>query len=304
MAAGIEPPATDQKLEAIAPALFSYSCEIILRMQKRTMQSQHVPLVGLGTWNMERDDRKETVRAIRRALDLGMTHVDTAELYGAGRVEEIVAEAIEGRRDEAFLVSKVMPSNASRRGTIAACERSLSRLRTDRLDCYLLHWPGSYPLEDTFAAFEELKSQGKIRAYGVSNFDEQELASAVAISRSILCNQVLHHLGERAIEHAVIPFCEKHGIAVVGYSPFGSGVFPKSAVLDQIAEAHGATARQVALAFLASTSESMFLIPKASRTSHVEDNAKAGDLVLGEDERARIDATFPRGKRRRGVPTL
>lgn len=270
-----------------------------------------VPLVGQGTWNMEGDDRAEVVRALRRGLDLGLTHVDTAELYGSGKVETIVGEAIAGRRDEAFLVSKVMPSNASRRGTIAACERSLARLGTDRLDCYLLHWPGSEPLEDTVAAFEELQRAGKIRSWGVSNFDAEELATVVGIAGEgrVACNQVLHHLQERAIEHEVLPFCAAHGIAVVGYSPFGSGRFPAKSsaggrVLEDVAKAHGATARQVVLAFLLRTGQGVFVIPKASKVAHVEDNAGAAAVSLSDDDIARIDAAFPRGARRAGVPTL
>ena len=260
---------------------------------------------------MERDDRAEVVRALRRGLELGLTHVDTAELYGSGRVEEIVGEAIAGRRDEVFLVSKVVPSNATRRGTIEACERTLKRLGTDRLDCYLLHWPGPPPFDNTIAAFEELEKSGKIRSWGVSNFDEHELADVVRIAGEgrLACNQVLHHLEERAIEHAVVPFCEKHGIAVVSYSPFGSGKFPppQSAggkVLAEIASAHGATARQVALAFLLETSPSIFVVPKASKVAKVEDNAGAGELVLSTAERARIGAAFPRGPRVAGVPML
>src|SRR5918911_2623910 len=158
-----------------------------------------VPAIGQGTWNMEHDDRREAIAALRRGLDLGLTHIDTAEMYGGGDVEEMVAEAIEGRRREVFLVSKVLPSNASRAGTIAACDRSLKRLRTEQLDCYLLHWPGRHPLEETLAGFEELKRAGKVRSYGVSNFDEKLLREAVRIAGPgrIACNQVLYHLEER-----------------------------------------------------------------------------------------------------------
>ena len=199
-----------------------------------------LPIVGQGTWQMEGDDRREAVRALRRGLDLGMTHVDTAELYGSGRVEEIVAEAIEGRRDELFLVSKVLPSNASRRGTLEACERSLRRLRTDRLDMYLLHWPGSHPLEDTIASLAELVRTGKVRFWGVSNFDVADLERALAIAgeRAIASNQVLYHLGERTIERRVVPLCARHHIAVVGYSPFGSGDFPRASSGGEIGRAH------------------------------------------------------------------
>jgi diketogulonate reductase-like aldo/keto reductase len=257
------------------------------------------------------ETRAEVVQALRRGLDLGLTHVDTAELYGGGRVESLVAEAISGRRDEVYLVSKVLPSNASRRGTMRACERSLERLKTDRLDCYLLHWPGSHPLEDTVAALEELEAAGKIRSWGVSNFDEQELAQIVGIAGEgrVACNQVLHHLEERAIEHAVVPFCEEHEIAVVSYSPFGSGRFPSARsaggrALAEVAAEVGASVRQVALAFLVQTSSSVHVIPKASRLAHVEDNAGAAELVLSDAQRAKIDAALPQGARRAGVPTL
>ncbi|HXO41616.1 MAG TPA: aldo/keto reductase [Thermoanaerobaculia bacterium] len=271
---------------------------------------RRLPVLGQGTWNMERDDRAGAIAALRRGLDLGMTHVDTAELYGGGEVEELVGEALAGRRDEVFLASKVLPENASRRGTVAACERSLARLRTDRLDLYLLHWPGRHPLRGTLAAFEELVRAGKVLSWGVSNFDEGELAAAVAIAGEgrVACNQLLYHLEERSIEHAAIPYCEEHGIAVVVYSPLGSGRFPSERsrggrVLAEIAAAHGATPSQVALAFLLRR-PSLFAIPKASRQEHVEENAAAGDLVLSEDETSRIDEAFPRGRRRPGVPTL
>jgi len=238
-----------------------------------------------------------------------MTHVDTAELYGHGRVEEIVAEAIAGRRDQVYLVSKVLPSNASRRGTIAACDKSLARLRTDRLDLYLLHWPGKHPLAHTIEAFEELAASGKIAAWGVSNFSVPDLEEALGIAGPgrIACNQVLYHLEERAIEHAVLPFCEEHQIAVVGYSPFGSGSFPSprsrgGGVLEEIATAHGATARQVALAFLVRRA-ALFGIPKAANVRHVEDNTLAGDLQLSESEIQRIDEAFPKKRARSGIPT-
>ncbi len=168
-----------------------------------------VAVIGQGTWNMERDGRNAAVGALRRGLDLGMTHIDTAEMYGSGAVEEIVGEAIAGRRAEVFLVSKVMPHNASRQGTIKACERSLRRLRTDVLDCYLLHWPSSHPIADTIAAFEQLAAAGKIRSWGVSNFNEDEMDEAVRIAgpERVACNQVLYHFRERTIEHYVLPCC-------------------------------------------------------------------------------------------------
>ena len=269
-----------------------------------------VPVVGQGTWQMEADDTPACITAIRRGLDLGLTHVDTAEMYGSGDVECLVGEAIRGRRDEVFLASKVLPWHGSRPGTIAACEQSLNRLGTDRLDLYLLHWPGDHPLEQTIAAFEDLVSAGKIRHWGVSNFDEDELAEAVRIAGPgrVACNQVLYHLGERAIEHAVLPACERLGVALVGYSPFGSGDFPASGtqgrrVLDDVAAMHGATARQVALAFLVRQAP-LFTIPKAARVAHVEDNAGAAELELTDVDVSRLDAAFRRRPRRPGIPTL
>jgi diketogulonate reductase-like aldo/keto reductase len=269
-----------------------------------------VSAVGQGTWQMERDPRAQAIAALRRGLDAGATHVDTAEMYGSGRVEELVGEAIAGRRDEVFLVSKVLPGNASRSGTLRACEASLRRLGTDCLDVYLLHWPGSHPLAETIEAFEELVGAGKIRAWGLSNFDEEELADALALAGPgrIACNQVLYHLGERAVEHAVLPFCARHGIALVAYSPFGSGEFPapRSAggrVLAELAAAHDVTPRQVALAFLL-REPAVLAIPKAGKADHAAENAAAADLVLAAGEIDRLERAFPRGRRRRGVPTL
>lgn len=269
---------------------------------------RYVAVIGQGTWQLDNDRRPAAMAALRRGLDLGMTHIDTAEMYG--NAEPLIAEAIAGRRDEVFLVSKVLPSNASRRGTIAACERSLRRLNTNHLDCYLLHWRGHYPLEDTIAAFDELRRDGKILAWGVSNFDEGDLQEALAIAgqNQIACNQVLYHLEERAIEHAVLLFCERHGIALVGYSPFGHGRFPGARtaggrVLQAIAEAHGATPRQVALAFL-TRRPSMFTIPKASDPAHTQENGGAGSLHLTEADIAAIDHAFPRGPRSASLPML
>jgi len=269
-----------------------------------------VPVIGQGTWHLEDDDPALAIAALRLGLDLGMTHIDTAELYGSGSVEELVGEAIAGRRDEVFLVSKVLPENASRAGTLAACEKSLARLGTDRLDSYLLHWPGDHPLEDTIAAFEQLRQEGKILSWGLSNFDAPDLDLALRIAGPgrIACNQVLYHLRERAIEHAVIPWCEKHGVAVTAYSPFGSGHFPGprskgGRVLEEIAAAHDATARQVALRFLV-RKPSTFAIPKASRPQHAAENAGAGDLRLTRAELARIDEAFPLGARPRELPMI
>jgi diketogulonate reductase-like aldo/keto reductase len=271
---------------------------------------QRASVIGQGSWNIELSERKAAVAALRHGLDLGLTHIDTAEMYGDGRSEEIVGEAISGRRDAVFLVSKVLPHNASRAGTRAACERSLKRLGTDRLDCYLLHWRGSYPLAETFAAFEALREEGKIRSWGVSNFDVDDLDEALKLvgPDRIACNQVLYHLRERAIEHAVIPWCEKNGVAVTAYSPFGQDDFPEPGsaqgrALAQIATKHGAGPRQVALAFL-TRRDQVFAIPKAARAAHAADNAGALSLRLDEADIAAIDAAFPLGRRPRSLPML
>lgn len=279
-------------------------------MQKRIFggTGREVALIGQGTWNIDHGDWKTAQASLRRGLDLGMTHVDTAEMYG--EAEDLLAEVIAGRRDRIFLVSKVVPQNASRRGVRAACERSLERLETDRLDCYLLHWPGSYPLEETVAGFEDLLREGKILSWGVSNFDVDDLEAILPLAgeRGLVCNQVLYHLQERAIEHAVLPWCAEHGVALVGYSPFGHDRFPApnsagGRVLAEIAAARNATPRQVALAFLVRQAP-LFTIPKAARAEHAADNAGAGDLALSAEEIARIDAAFPRGRRPRSLPML
>ena len=268
-----------------------------------------VSVIGQGTWYLDRGDRKAAIAALRRGIETGMTHIDTAEMYGDA--ELVIADAIAGLpREKLFLVSKVLPSNASRRGTIATCERSLKRLKTDHLDCYLLHWRGSYPFEETVAAFDELVAAGKIRSWGVSNFDTDDLDELldVAGEGNIACNQVLYHLQERAIEYAVIPWCEQHGVAVVAYSPFGHDEFPSprskaGEVLQAIADTHKASARQVALKFL-TRAPSVFAIPKASSAEHAADNAGAGNLKLSDSEIATLDKAFPRGSKPRSLPML
>jgi len=264
---------------------------------------REVAVVGQGSWRAEETDRDAAIAALRLGLDLKLTHIDTAEMYGSGAAETLIGSAIAGRRDEVFLVSKVLPNHAGRPSTVAACERSLARLGTDRLDCYLLHWRGSHPLEETIAAFEALVRDGKILSWGVSNFDVTDLEEVEAIAGAghPVCNQVLYHLQERAIEHAVLPWCLAHRVAVVAYTPFGtsaSAFDPRThhgRELKKIASAHGATPRQVALAFLLRHSNA-FVIPKASRTEHVKENAGAASLRLSEDEIAAIDAVFPLGK--------
>lgn len=267
-----------------------------------------VSVIGQGTWYIDRGDRASSVAALRKGLDLGMTHIDTAEMYDDA--ELVVAEAMAGRRDEVFLVSKVLPSNASRRGTVQACDRSLKRLKTDRLDCYLLHWRGQYPLEETVAAFDELVGAGKIRSWGVSNFDASDLAEMVDVAGEggIACNQVLYHLNERAIEHSVVPWCEAHGVAVVAYSPFGHDDFPDAQsrggkALQEIAARHGVSPRQVALGFLTRRA-SVFAIPKASSSGHAADNAGAGEVVLTESDIAALDKAFPLGREPRSLPMI
>jgi diketogulonate reductase-like aldo/keto reductase len=270
-----------------------------------------VASIGQGTWKIEGSAAADVIAALRRGLDLGLTHIDTAEMYGSGASERIIGKAIEGRRDEVFLVSKVLPNHASIKGTLAACDKSLAHLRTDRLDCFLLHWRGSVPLEDTIAAFETLVRQGKILAWGVSNFDVQDLAEVAAIAGPghPACNQVLYHLKERAIEHAVLPWCAQHGTAVVAYTPFGQspGIFAgesKAAkVLREIADSHGATPRQVALRFLLRQPE-VFVIPKASDIAHVTENAGTYNVELNDSDMAKIDAAFPLGRASRGLPMI
>jgi diketogulonate reductase-like aldo/keto reductase len=281
----------------------------VILKQKKFGNGPDVSVIGQGTWYLDRGDRKAAVAALRRGIETGMTHIDTAEMYGDA--EPVIADAIAGLpREKLFVVSKVLPSNASRRGTITACERSLKRLKTDHLDCYLLHWRGSYPFEETVAAFDELVRSGKIRSWGVSNFDSDDLDELldVAGEGKIACNQVLYHLQERAIEHAVIPWCEQHGVAVVAYSPFGHNDFPSARskggeVLQTISDAHNATPRQIALAFL-THAPSVLAIPKASSAEHAADNAAAGKLSLSAAEIAALDKAFPRGPKPRGLPML
>jgi diketogulonate reductase-like aldo/keto reductase len=282
-------------------------------MERRRFGStkRDVPVIGQGTWYIDEANRATAIAALRRGLDLGMTHIDTAEMYGSGAAEEMIAEAIAGRRGEVFLVSTVLPANASRGGTVAACERSLTRLKTDRLDCYLLHWRGAHPLEDTIAGFDQLQRERKISSWGVSNFDVPGLNEVRTITGKghLACNQVLYHLGARAIEHGVIPWCEENGVAVVAYSPFGhKGSFPGprtagGRVLKDIADAHDATAYQVALRFLVRR-PSLFAIPKAPNPEHAAENARAGDLRLTEAELDRIDKVFPLAQRTRALPMM
>jgi diketogulonate reductase-like aldo/keto reductase len=270
---------------------------------------RQVAAIGQGSWHLERGDESAAIAALRRGLDLGLTHIDTAEMYGDGAAERIIGKAIAGRRDEVFLVSKVLPTNASKTGAVQACEKTLRRLGTERLDCYLLHWRGSYPLAETVAAFDLLHKAGKILSWGVSNFNVADLDEITALAGEPACNQVLYHVRERAIEHAVIPWCERHKTAVVAYTPFGqvsapyAGQTPGARLLKDIGDKHNASARQVALRFLL-RHPSVFVIPKAVSATHVADNAAAMSLALSATELAAIDAAFPRGAKRRDLPMI
>lgn len=263
-----------------------------------------VPVIGMGTWMIEGrsiDAERRAIEALQLGLDLGMNHIDTAEMYGNGRAEELVAEAVDGQREQVFLVSKVLPSNASYEGTLKACERSLKRLKTDFIDLYLLHWPSSqHPIEETMRAMEKLVDEGMIKFIGVSNFDVEQLREAqnALVKHRIACNQVLYHLAYRGIERELLPYCAENGIAIVGYSPFGHGNFLSShsrgrKVLAEIAKRQNRTVRQVALNFLTRDSN-LFTIPKAGNPDHIRENSGAvGNWNLTDEDIVTIDRTFP-----------
>ena len=266
-----------------------------------------VPALGLGTWKMGEDSRHRAseVKALRRGLDLGLSLIDTAEMYAEGGAEEVVGEAIAGCRDTVYLVSKVYPHNASKAGVAAACERSLKRLKTDRLELYLLHWRGSYPLSETVEAFERLVSQGKIKSWGVSNFDTDDMAELAKIAKAGACvaDQVLYHLGSRGIEFDLLQACQGSGIAVMAYSPLGQGDVLDDTVVVKIAKARGVSAAAVALAWVL-RQPGMIAIPKAATLAHVEANASAQDLVLDAAELAALDKAFPPPKRKTALGML
>ena len=255
-----------------------------------------IPTLGFGTWMMgeTKSEAKAEIDAVRLALDLGMTVVDTAEMYGDGGAERIVGEALKDRREDAFLVSKVLPWNASYDGTIKACHASLDRLGTDHLDLYLLHWRGEHPLEDTVAAMEELKTAGRIRAWGVSNFDldDMEELFSVADGENCAVNQVLYNLSRRGIEFDLLPWCQEHGIPIMAYSPIEQGRILHHPELIHIAKAYQATPAQVALAFLLER-ESVVPIPKTSNLRRLQENRDAVDLDISDEDWARLDAAFP-----------
>ena len=266
-----------------------------------------VQVLGQGTWKMGEDIRRRAgeVNALKLGLDLGMTLIDTAEMYASGGAEEVVAEAIAGRRDELFLVSKVLPSNASRAGVKRACESSLKRLATDRIDLYLLHWPGSVPFSETVEAFEALKTEGKIRHWGVSNFDTDEMEDLAGLPNggNVQTNQVLYNLSRRGPEFDLAPWCVKRGIPLMAYSPVEQGALARNARLEAVAARHNATAAQVALAW-AMAQEGVIAIPKAGRQDHVRQNAAALNIELTAEDFAELDRGFPPPTRKRGLEMI
>jgi diketogulonate reductase-like aldo/keto reductase len=257
---------------------------------------QLIPILGMGTWQMGENakNRQNEIDALRHGLDLGLSLIDTAEMYGEGGAEEVIAQAIANRRAEVFLVSKVYPHNASKRGAIAACERSLKRLKTDYLDLYLLHWRGSVPLVETLEAFQTLQQAGKIRSYGVSNFDVEDMEEAIGLKdgKGIATNQVLYNLMRRGIEWNLLPWCQQRGIPIMAYSPIEQGRLLNNQTLKAIAGERGVTAAQVAIAWLLHQ-DNVIVIPKSSRIDHVEQNYAALNLKLSADELASLDAAFP-----------
>jgi diketogulonate reductase-like aldo/keto reductase len=255
-----------------------------------------IPVFGLGTWMMGENDKKraDEIAALKLGLDLGATLIDTAEMYGDGEAETIVGDAIAGRRDGLFLVSKVLPENASRQDTVAACEGSLKRLRTDRIDLYLLHWRGSTPLQHTLDAFIQLQRDGKIRHWGVSNFDTDDIEELLALPGGDACatNQVLYNLKRRRIEYDLVPFCRARNIPIMAYSPIEQGRLLGAAALKEVASRYEATTAQVALAWLLGKPATI-VIPKATNPEHIRENFAALDLNLNADDLKVLDRAFP-----------
>lgn len=258
-----------------------------------------VPVLGQGTWYMGEDRRRaaDEVAALRLGLDLGMSLIDTAEMYASGGAEEVVCEAIAGRRDEVYLVSKVLPSNASRQRTIAACEASLKRLGTDHIDLYLLHWRGGVPLAETIEAFEALQAAGKIGQWGVSNFDLDDMQELAGVSGAVQTNQVLYNLDSRGIEFDLLPASRRAAVPIMAYSPIGQGGFAGDDRLAAIAGRHGVSTTQVALTWVLRHT-GVIAIPKAVKPEHVRANRAAADLVLTEADLAELDAAFPPPRRK------
>jgi diketogulonate reductase-like aldo/keto reductase len=268
---------------------------------------ERVPALGQGTWHMGENRRRmaEEAAAVRLGIELGMTLIDTAEMYGSGGAEEMVARAAEGLRDDLFIVSKVYPHNASRAGVVAACERSLERLRTDRIDLYLLHWRGSIPLAETLEGFEQLRRDGKIRHYGVSNFDRADMAEWVALKggENVAADQVLYNLSRRGPEWDLLPWCRERGIAIMAYTPLGQGSLLRDRTLTEVARRRNATPAQVALAWLLQQ-ERMIVIPKAARPEHVRENRRALDVALTKEDLLALDRAFPPPKGRSSLGML
>jgi diketogulonate reductase-like aldo/keto reductase len=266
-----------------------------------------VPALGQGTWQMAEtaSRRKQEIEALRLGVELGMTLIDTAEMYGEGASEELVAEAIVGQRDRLFLVSKVYPHNASRQGVVQACERSLRRLKTDRLDLYLLHWRGSVPLEETVAGFEELRRSGKIRHWGVSNFDTDDMDELLRVPAGENCaaNQVLYNVTRRGPEFDLIPWMTEHRMPLMAYSPIEQGRLPRGGVLQRIGQKYGASPFQIALAWLLQKPD-VIAIPKASSPDHVRDNHRALEIRLSPEDLDAIDAEFPTPRRKRPLEMI
>jgi len=272
---------------------------------------ESVPAFGLGTWHMGEDRRRaaDEAAAVKLGIELGMTLIDTAEMYGNGAAEEIVAEAAAGLRDRLFIVSKVLPYNASQKGVVEACERSLKRLKTDRIDLYLLHWRGSVPLAETLAGFARLQRDGKIRHHGVSNFNTEDMQEWVGLTKgsaggeTVAANQILYNLSRRGPEWELIPWCRERKIAIMAYTPLEQGRILGNRALSEVAARHGASAAQVALAWLL-RQDGMIVIPKATKPEHVRDNRGAADLALDADDLAALDRAFPPPKRRSSLGML
>jgi diketogulonate reductase-like aldo/keto reductase len=276
-------------------------------MRTLAIAGQTVPVLGQGTWNIgdSAASRAAEIATLRRGIECGMTLIDTAEMYGSGRSEELVGEAIADQRQQVFVVSKVLPSNASTEGTVRACEASLKRLQTDVLDLYLLHWRGRYPLHETIRGFERLLAQGKIRAWGVSNFDVDDMEELFTTPGGTACaaNQVLYNAEHRGIEYDLLPWCAQNGVTVMAYSPVGQGGrLLSSAALKKVAQKLGVSAAQAALAW--SLRQPIMAIPKASSIQHVEENAAAADLDLDAEDMAAIDKAYPPPKRKQSLDML
>jgi diketogulonate reductase-like aldo/keto reductase len=279
-----------------------------MKMPQITLpDGESVPAYGQGTWHMgeNRGRRAEEVAALKLGIELGITLIDTAEMYGNGVAEEIVAEAIKGRRDKLFIVSKVLPYNSSQKGTIEACERSLKRLKTDRIDLYLLHWRGSHPFAETLAGFERLQRDGKIRHHGVSNFDRGDMEEWTRLDggKAVASNQILYNLTRRGPEFDLIPWCRQKTISIMAYSPIEQGRMLGHKALGEVATRHGAAPAQVALAWLL-RQDGMMVIPKASRQQHVRENLGALDLKLTDQDLADLDHAFPPPKGRTSLGML